>query len=76
MAKSLQEIREMDPRHRAALGVVIAVSLAIITVAQRDLAHRPAAEVRGPKALWHIVCLNALGALCYLRCGRRPAGDS
>jgi hypothetical protein len=56
---------------RAAVGVAAVVSLAIIAAAQRDLHRRPAAEVRGDKRLWRIVCLNALGALAYFRWGRR-----
>ena len=40
-----------------------------------DLAHRPAAEVRGPKARWAaaIVLINSLGVapISYFACGRR-----
>jgi hypothetical protein len=29
------------------------------------------AEVRGSKTLWRLLCLNAIGAVGYLCCGRR-----
>ncbi|HET6506762.1 MAG TPA: hypothetical protein VFG42_08230 [Baekduia sp.] len=61
------------PAGRAAAGVAITVALAIVGAAQRDLFRRSAGEVRGDKRLWHLVCLNALGALAYFRWGRRPA---
>jgi hypothetical protein len=40
-----------------------------------DLARRPAAQVRGPKAAWAaaVTLINAFGAipLAYFACGRR-----
>jgi len=53
--------------------ISIAVSVAIVAVAQRDLHGRADAEIRGSKWLWRLVCLNALGALAYFRWGRLPA---
>ena len=61
----------MEPRRRALLGAATAMSLTLVAVAERDLAHRPERDLRGPKALWRVVCLNALGAVGYLRWGRR-----
>ncbi len=49
----------------------IGISLVVVAVAQRDLHHRTPSEINGNKLLWRLVCLNALGALCYLRWGRR-----
>lgn len=60
-----------SPAGRVAVGIAAVVSLTIIAIAQRDLHTRPAEEVRGSKRLWRVVCLNALGALAYLRFGRR-----
>ncbi len=53
--------------------VVLAVSLALVTAAERDLHHRADDEVRGSRALWRLLCLNGFGALGYFRWGRRPA---
>ena len=48
-----------------------AASLAVIAFAERDLQGRPDEQIRGPKLVWRLVSLNALGALSYLRWGRR-----
>ncbi|WP_249012368.1 hypothetical protein [Conexibacter sp. DBS9H8] len=60
-------------RRGLATGVILG-SLAIVTVAQRDLSGRPAPAVRGSKLAWRIGSTNALVALAYLRWGRRPVG--
>jgi hypothetical protein len=67
-----------DFRSRSLAGklvtvVVFAMSLALVTAAERDLHHRADDEVRGSRGLWRLLCLNALGALGYFRWGRRPA---
>ncbi|HEX3801904.1 MAG TPA: hypothetical protein VHV75_03600 [Solirubrobacteraceae bacterium] len=49
---------------------LIAVSLGIVAVAERDIHNRPSGEIRGSKLLWRLVSLNALGALSYLKWGR------
>ena len=56
----------------ALAAVLIAVSLALVAVAERDLHRRPDTQVRGDKRLWRVVCLNAIGAVGYLLWGRRP----
>lgn len=66
----------MEPRRRALLGAATAMSLTLVAVAERDLAHRPESELNGPKTLWRVLCLNALGALGYFRWGRRSTGAS
>jgi hypothetical protein len=62
---------ELSPPQRIAAVVSIVVSLVLVTAAERDLQRRPASKVRGDKRLWRLVSLNALGALTYLRWGRR-----
>lgn len=63
-----------DSRVRPVVAAAgIGVALAIVAAAERDLARRSEDEVRGAKALWRLVCLNALGALAYFRWGRRTA---
>jgi hypothetical protein len=49
----------------------LTVSVAIVTVAEGDIQRRPPQQVRGSKLLWRLLSLNALGALAYLRFGRR-----
>lgn len=50
---------------------LIAACLALVAAAELDLQRRPADQVRGPKALWRVACLNALGGAAYFRWGRR-----
>lgn len=64
--------RARSPQQRSLAVVVIAVSLGLVAVAERDLHRRPDTQVRGDKRLWRVVCLNALGAAGYLLWGRRP----
>ena len=52
--------------------ILVAASLALVAVAERDLHRRPDTQVRGDKRLWRVVCLNAIGAVSYLLWGRRP----
>ena len=73
MARKKKAFKDLSPPQQRLAIAAIAVSVAVVAVAQRDLQRRPASEVRGEKWLWRIVCLNALGALAYLRFGRRPA---
>ena len=56
---------------KAAAASLIASSLAVVVSAERDLQRRPESDVRGPKNLWRLVSLNAVGAGAYLRFGRR-----
>jgi hypothetical protein len=60
------------PEQRTLALVLIAVSLGLVAVAERDLHRRPDTQVRGDKRFWRIICLNAIGAVGYLLCGRRP----
>ena len=54
----------------------IAVHLAIASLTWRDIAQRPEADIRGPKALWRVVsAMNSLGSALYWLVGRHPRGD-
>jgi hypothetical protein len=63
--------RPRSPERRSLAAVVIAISVALVAVAERDLHRRPDKQIRGDKRLWRIVCLNAIGAAGYLLWGRR-----
>jgi hypothetical protein len=53
------------------LGVV---HLLVTTATWRDLARRPADQIRGPKALWRAVsAANTGGSIAYLVVGRKSA---
>jgi hypothetical protein len=65
--------KDMGTAERVVVLVLLAVSLAIVGSAQRDLSQRSDDEVNGDKRIWRLVCLNALGALGYYRWGRRAA---
>ncbi len=56
---------------RRVAGLAILLSFGAVAVAQRDLAGRPADQVRGSKLAWRIGSANAVVALAYLRWGRR-----
>lgn len=75
MSRSKKQFRDYSPPQQLVLGLLIAVSLLLVGVAERDLQHRPADRVRGPKLLWRLVCLNALGSAAYLRWGRSAAAE-
>jgi len=62
---------EMGTAGKAAVLLITAISLLIVGRAERDIAHRDADEVRGSRAVWRLVSLNAIGAVAYLRFGRR-----
>ena len=68
-----KSFKELSPAQQVLALVSIAVSLVLVTAAERDLQQRPAKEIRGDKRLWRLVCLNALGALGYFAWGRRPS---
>lgn len=58
------------------VGVVVGgtVQLALQAWVARDLRHRSADEVRGPRWAWALAALvNPVGPLAYLAVGRRNA---
>jgi len=65
---------ELSPRGRFLASLVTVLSLVLVATAERDLQHRPAAELRGNKPLWRLLCLNAVGA--HLAWGRRRAPEA
>ena len=76
MSKMIKDFKAQSAARRSLVMVLIAVSLVLVAAAERDLERRPAADVRGSKLLWRLICLNALGAASYLRWGRREASAS
>lgn len=63
------DMSAIQKRAVVALGVVeVVVTLAAV----RDLARRPGAEVRGPKAAWGLaLSIQPVGPIAYFALGRR-----
>ena len=62
----------MSARRRAAMLALFSVELALTATALVDLARRPPAGVRGPKAAWALGCfVQPVGPVAYLVLGRR-----
>jgi hypothetical protein len=63
---------DYSPWQRAAIVVGAVAELIMTTIALRDLARRPATQVRGSKRMWVPVCfVQPIGPILYLRFGRR-----
>lgn len=63
---------DLSSGQQAAIVVGAAVEVVLTTVALVDLARRPRASVRGPKALWALGCfVQPVGPVAYLAIGRR-----
>jgi hypothetical protein len=72
MSKAIRAFRKLSPIKQAAIVAVTGWNVALITIAQRDLASRPDSQIRGSKRLWRVACLtNTIGPLSYFRWGRR-----
>lgn len=71
MSKAIDDFKALPPARQAGVSALIAVALAMIFTAQRDIQRRPGDEVRGPKLLWRVLCLNAVGVVGYYFWGRR-----
>lgn len=72
MSRAISKFRTLSPVQQVAIVAVTAWNLTLIVVAERDLAVRPADQVRGSKVLWRLACLtNTVGPLIYFRWGRR-----
>jgi hypothetical protein len=71
MSKAIADFKEMPTARRAGVAALIAVALALVFTAERDIQRRPSSEVRGTKLIWRVLSLNAVGAVGYLLWGRR-----
>jgi hypothetical protein len=66
------EWEDLSDGQRRGLTVGIVVQLALAVTAWRDLARRPAEQVRGPKALWAaLIAVNGVGPVSYALVGVR-----
>ncbi len=73
MARSKKRFSEYPPAKQLLIVIVTTLSFGLVALAERDIQRRPADQIRGSRALWRLICTNALGALGYLSWGRRTA---
>jgi hypothetical protein len=72
MAANKKKWRDLSAGQKAGIVAAGAVELVLTTVSVRDLARRPAAQVRGPKWLWMLLMpVQPMGPISYLLVGRR-----
>lgn len=63
---------DLTRAQQRAIVVLGALEVVVTARALMDLRRRPAARVRGPKALWAVGCfVQPLGPVAYLTLGRR-----
>ena len=68
--------KELSPKAKFGTIVGAIIQLTLLVAAQRDISRRPAAEIRGSKAMWRAATLvNFIGPGCYFTFGvkRAPA---
>jgi len=66
---------DLSPEQQVGIVVGGFIELVLTAIALRDLARRPARQVRGPKLLWVLGCLvQPFGPVAYLFAGRRRRG--
>jgi hypothetical protein len=69
--------RGRTPAQQKGVIVLAALELVFTTAALWDLAHRPARQVRGPKAFWLLAsAVQPFGPIAYLTLGRRAEADT
>ncbi|MGZ4283749.1 MAG: hypothetical protein ACXVHB_06205 [Solirubrobacteraceae bacterium] len=73
MSKAIEDFKALPAARRAGVSALLAVALALVFTAERDIQRRPSSEVRGSKLIWRVLCLNAVGAVGYLLWGRRSS---
>jgi phospholipase D-like protein len=63
---------DLTPLQKRAIGVGGVLEAILTAAALRDLAKRPAEEVRGPKAAWVLsFVVQPFGPIAYFAAGRR-----
>ncbi|MEV0071012.1 MULTISPECIES: PLD nuclease N-terminal domain-containing protein [unclassified Amycolatopsis] len=64
---------DLSATERQVVAGAAVVQATLAATAWWDLAHRPADQVRGPKALWAaVIAVNFAGPLAYFGWGRLP----
>ena len=64
---------DLTPTQQRLVVALSVVEVVVTTVAVADLVRRPAAQVRGSKAVWAVgMLVQPVGPLAYLGFGRLP----
>ena len=77
MKRQKKTWKELSPMAKFGTVMAAVVQLSLLVAAQRDISRRPAAEIRGSKALWRAATLiNFVGPGSYFTFGvKRQAGQ-
>lgn len=68
---------ELSPKQRVLTVVGAVLQLTLLALAQWDIRHRPAEQIRGDKRFWTAVSLvNFVGPIAYFLFGRRTEVQS
>jgi len=71
-AEAQRKWSELSDRQRALLLAAAGAELSLKIAALIDIKRRPAAQIRGPKALWRAaMAVNLLGPVSYFVIGRK-----
>lgn len=73
MSRPKQRFSEYSPRKQFAIMLLTSASVGLVAAAELDIQRRRPERVRGSRALWRLLALNALGAAAYFCLGRRGA---
>ena len=74
MTREKKKWSDLTPGQQKALIAGGVVEVVLTTVALRDLARRPASEVRGRKSRWVLaMVVQPFGPIAYLLRGRRTS---
>jgi len=72
MKRQKKTWKELSPMAKFGTITAALVQLSLLVAAQRDISRRPAAEIRGSKALWRAATLiNFVGPGSYFTFGVR-----
>ena len=67
---------ELSSRQKLALALLASTQLLLAACAWRDLAQRPAEDIRGSKRTWAaIIAINFIGPIAYFMRGRRVTSN-
>lgn len=65
----------MTTDRKRIIAIVVPIQVFLAALAWRDLARRPASQIRGSKTFWRVfVSLNPGNSVVYWAVGRRRAG--
>ncbi|UKA67609.1 PLD nuclease N-terminal domain-containing protein [Arthrobacter sp. FW306-05-C] len=64
--------KEMSPGRKVGTILTAIVQVSLLVAAQRDISHRPADQINGPKAAWRAASfVNFIGPMGYFIFGRK-----